>query len=333
MGIMIFWIVVFVVAVAALVKGSHWFLHGAERIGLSFGMSPFLIGVLIVGVGTSFPELVSSVAGVIKGIPEIVVANAVGSNIANILLVLGVIAVMGRKLEVSKNLIDLELPLLAISTVLFVGIVYDGQVHFLEAVMLFASYLIYLLYSIFSQGGETVGAVMEHQTAKIQRMAREEWSGMSQFVYQLKARKDYVFFVVGIALVLGGAKYLIDAVIALSEIWNIAPGVISVTAIAIGTSLPELFVSGRAVLDGKSEVAIGNILGSNAFNALMVVGLPGLFSTLPVDPATLAVGVPMMAAATLLFVLSGISKKLYHWEGMMFLMLYVFFILKLFNIV
>jgi len=327
------WVLVFVVAVGALVKGSHWFLHGAERIGLNLGLSPFVIGVLIVGIGTSFPELVSAIAGVLKGVPEIVVANAVGSNIANILLVIGTIAIIGRKLEVTKNLIDLELPLLAISTVLFLGIVYDGAVHPIEAAMLFAAYLVYLLYSIFSEGGETVGAAMEHQAAKVQEMAREKWWGLSQFMYAIKSKKDYVLFVVGIIAIFLGAKYLIDSVIALSQILDIAPGVISITAIALGTSLPELFVSGRAVLDGKSEVAVGNILGSNAFNALMVVGIPGLFGTLPIDEKTLLIGIPIMALVTLLFIITGISKKIYHWEGMLFLILYVFFILKLFNVV
>jgi len=327
------WVLVFVISVGALVRGSHWFLHGAERIGLNLGLSPFVIGVLIVGIGTSFPELVSAIAGVIKGVPEIVVANAVGSNITNILLVIGVIAIIGRKLEVTKNLIDLELPLMAISTVLFLVIVYDGVVHPIEAGMLFAAYLIYLLYSVFSQGGETVGTAMEHQAKKVQEMAREQWWGLSRFMYTLKSKKDYIFFVIGIAVIFLGAKYLIDSVIALSRILNIAPGVISITAIALGTSLPELFVSGRAVLDGKSELAVGNILGSNAFNALMVVGIPGLFGPLPIDEKTLTIGIPIMALVTLLFIITGISKKIHHWEGMLFLLLYVFFILKLFSII
>jgi len=140
-------------------------------------------------------------------------------------------------------------------------------------------------------------------------------------------------FVVGIVAIFLGAKYLIDSVIALSQILDIAPGVISITAIALGTSLPELFVSGRAVLDGKSEVAVGNILGSNAFNALMVVGIPGVFGALPIDEKTLTIGIPIMALVTFLFIITSMSKRIYHWEGMLFLILYVFFILKLFSVV
>jgi len=329
----IVWSVIFIMSLGALVKGSHWFLHGAERIGLNLGMKPFLIGVLIVGIGTSFPELISAIAAILNDVNEVVVANAVGSNIANILLVIGVAAIIGRKLEVTKDLIDLELPLLAISTVLFLGIVFDGVVLPLEALMLFAAYLIYLVYSLWTQEeGAAASPVIEHQAGRIKEMARE-YHGLSRVVHEVKVHKDYIFFAIGVALVLLGAKYLIDSVIVLSRILDIAPGIISVTAIAFGTSLPELFVSGRAVLDGKSEVAVGNILGSNAFNALMVVGIPGLFTVLPVDEGTLSVGVPIMALAALLFIISGISKRLYHWEGMMFIILYFFFLFKLFGIV
>ena len=114
---------------------------------------------------------------------------------------------------------------------------------------------------------------------------------------------------------------------------NIAKGVISITAIAFGTSLPELLVSVKAARMGKSELAVGNVFGSNAFNALMVVGIPGLFSTLTLDTATLSFGIPAMAIVTLIFIISGISRTIYHWEGMMFLMLYFLFILKFVGLV
>lgn len=329
----IFWTVIFIFSLGALVKGSHWFLHGAERIGLNLGMRPFLIGVLIIGIGTSFPELIAAFAAILGNVPEVVVSNAVGSNIANILLVIGVIAIIGRRLEVTKDLVDLELPLLAISTVLFLGIIFDGVVLPLEALMLFSAYLIYLVYSLFTQEeGAAASPVIEYQAEKIKKMSREHF-GFSRVVHEVKKRKEYILFALGILLVLGGAKYLIDSVIVLSGLLDIAPGVITITAVAFGTSLPELFVAGRAVLEGKSEVAVGNVLGSNAFNALMVVGVPGLFVALPVDEKTLAVGVPVMALATLLFVISGISKRLYHWEGMMFIILYLFFLFKLFGVV
>jgi cation:H+ antiporter len=324
--------IVFLVSLAVLVKGSDWLLSGAEKVGLSLGLSPFVIGVILVGIGTSFPELMSGIAGVLSGIPEIVVANAAGSNIANILLVVGTIAIIARHISIVRDLIALELPLLAISTFLFLGSVYDGEVTFFEAIILCLSYGIYIAYSMSSgEAGASIAAV--EKTAELKEEVEEKETGFSQFMDDLYALKDYGLLFVGAAAVYFGATYLIDSVITLSTILNIAPGVISITAIAFGTSLPELTVSIRAIALGKTEVAIGNVLGSNAFNALMVVGIPGLFSVLPVDEQTLTIGVPAMALVTLIFIISTVSKKLYHWEGMMFLLAYIFFVLKLFGVI
>ncbi|MFC1615136.1 calcium/sodium antiporter [Patescibacteria group bacterium] len=326
------WVLVFVVSLTALVKGSHWFLNGAERLGIRLGFSPFVIGALIVGIGTSLPELMSAFSAIIQGVPEIVVANATGSNIANILLVLGIVAIMGRRLEVTRSLIDLELPLFAISTVLFLGIVYDGQVLQIESMLLFITYLIYFIYSL-AGGKEKASTVVAEKSKELQEFAETERWGLINILRKVNHFRDQILFVVGLVAVLVGAKYLIDSVIQLSALLEIAPGIISISAIAIGTSLPELTVSGRAVLQGKSEVAVGNILGSNAFNALFVVSLPGLFGTLPVDPITLSIGIPIMALATFLFIIVGISRRIYHWEGMMFLVLYSFFLFKIFGII
>ncbi len=326
------WILLFLISLIALVKGSHWFLHGAEHLGLRFGFSPFVIGALIVGIGTSLPELISSFSAIIQDVPEIVVANAVGSNIANILLVLGIIAIMGRRLEVTRSLIDLELPLFAISTVLFLGIVYDGRVLQIESVLLFITYLIYFIYSLVG-GKESASTLVVEKGKELQKFVENEKWGIMYILRRMTYFKDQILFVVGLVAILLGAKYLIESVVQLSILLNMAPGIISISAIAIGTSLPELMVSGRAVLNGKSEVAIGNILGSNAFNLLFVVGLPGLFGVLFVGESTLLVGLPVLAIATFLFIIVGISRRIYHWEGMMFLVLYVFFLLKIFKIV
>jgi len=128
-----------------------------------------------------------------------------------------------------------------------------------------------------------------------------------------------------------GAKYLIDSVVHIANLFNVQSALISITAVAVGTSLPELIVSTKAAMAGKSDLAIGNIFGSNSFNILMVVGIPALFTRLEVDPVTLRTGIPIMAAATFLFLVSGISKRIYLWEGAMFIMFYVFFIGKLFH--
>ena len=310
---LLLWIIVFLVALAALVKGADWLIASAEKIGLALGLSPFVVGVTIVGVGTSFPELISSFVAAWQGVPEVVVANAVGSNIANILLIVGLSAMIGRKLVVAKDLIDLDLPLLASSMVLAFGVLWDGSVSLGESVMLLLAYGVYLLYTILHTSDEK-SATTKKTTASRPKIS---W-------------RDIALLVCGFAALLLGAKYLIDALVQLSRIFNVGAGVIAITAVAIGTSLPELLVSIKAARKGRSDMALGNIFGSNIFNGLVVIGLPGLFVRLPIDAQTVTIGIPAMMLATSLFVISGISRRIHVWEGAFYLLLYALFIAKLF---
>lgn len=307
---LIIWLIIFIASLALLIKSSDWLLASSEKIGLAIGLSPFVIGITIVAFGTSFPELVSSFVAVAQGIPEVVVANAVGSNIANILIVIGFSVVIARKLKVSKNLIDLDLPLLAISTAIFMIIAWDGQVVFMESIFLLITYGVYMVFSLFYP-----------EEAPEEKSIRPKVSP-----------KDLMFLFIGIICLAIGAKFLIDSVMVLSELLNITTGIIAITAVAFGTSLPELIVSVKAALKGKSEVALGNVFGSNVFNVLVVVGLPGIFSTLPIDEKTFALGLPMLVIVTILFVFSGISKRIHVQEGILYILLYVLFTAKLFEI-
>ena len=327
----IFWIIVFIVSLGVLVKGADWLITSAEKIGLSLGLSPFIVGVTIVGVGTSFPELISSFVAVFKGVPDVVAANAIGSSIANILLIVGISAVIGKRLIVTKSLIDLDLPLLAISTVLLLGVVWDKQITFGESLLMLVTYGIYLLYTVLHKDTEDTGEIAEFLPSRQERRKHIAAHNKEEFTRPTLVAKDFILLIVGILGLVFGAKYLIDALVNLSAMLNIATGVIAITAVAVGTSLPELLVSVKAALQKKSEIALGNIFGSNVFNVLVVIGLPGLFRVLPVDSQTFTIGVPTMALATLLFVISGISRRIHMWEGAFYLSVYVLFIAKLFN--
>lgn len=319
----IFWGIVFIISLTVLLKGADYLIENAEKIGLSRGISPFIVGVVIVGIGTSLPELVAAVVASIQGVTEIVPANAIGSNIANILLVLGVTAVVTKKLFVEKNLIYLDLPMLAAATLLFLGVAADTtlledgsngpMVTRGEAAFLVLTYLVYLGYSLFYQDD-----YIKKIKSAIDR-PEVTWA-------------NYWLLALGAAGVVLGGKYVVDSTVKLAEIFEIGVGVIAVFAIALGTSLPELFVSVRAAQKGKPELSFGNILGSNVFNMLMLVGLPGLIQPLALDEKTFSIGIPALIIATFILVISGISNKVHLWDGAMYLMLYTLFIAKLFGI-
>ena len=311
------WIGVFIGSLLALLKGSDWLLRGAERIGVHFKLSRFTIGVLIVGVGTSLPELASSISAIFHGMTEIASANVIGSNIYNILFIIGITAIIGKKLTVTKDLMDSELPIFLVATIIFLGVAYDGKIGFVEALLLFLGYLIYLFHTL--RDTEDFNPVVTDVKRDV-KLLRSKLGGI------------FLVFFLGLAGVLAGAKFMVDAVIQIAEVLHIAPEIVSLTAVALGTALPELFISIRALKQGKSDIAIGNVFGSNAFNLLMVIGVTGLFSTVTISSVSYTIGLPMLAASTFIFLVFGISKSVYRWEGFMLLVLFAFFILRVLGI-
>ena len=332
---LLLWGAVFAITLVLVVKGADWFLDSAEKIGVAAGLSSFVIGVVIVGLGTSLPELVSAIAAVLQGASELVAANVVGSNIANILLIVGLAAAVGGKLAVSKNLIDLDIPLLTIATAFGVFVMYDGIVMSTEALFLLASFLVFLVYST-RNGGTIDDSEDIQQLFSFER--RRPKIGITNVGDDPKIKmtekvtvRDFVWLFVGLVALVGGGRYLVESVVQTSMILNIGVGVISLVAVAVGTSLPELAVSMKAALQAKHEVALGNIFGSNVFNILLVLGLPGLFAPLVVDDATLGLGLSVMVVATVFFIISGMSKRIHSYEGALYILVYGFFLGKLFG--
>ncbi|MCD6283694.1 calcium/sodium antiporter [bacterium] len=332
------WIIIFIISLIVLVKGADLVLDSAERIGLSLGLSSFIVGAIIVGAGTSLPELASSLAAVFKNATEIVPANAIGSNICNILLVIGLSAVIGKKLSVRKNLIDLDIPLLLISTLLFLGIAWDKKITLFEAILLLIAYIVYFLYTLVHKDEEEeLYAVIPNHEKKRKTLfvpIRRRYRAVKEVkVKRPKLRfRDFIFLFLGILGLVFGAKYLVESIIHLSEIFNIAKGVIAITAVALGTSLPELIVSVKAAYTNRPDMVLGNIFGSNVFNILLVIGVPGVIKTLYIDEKTFIIGIPFLLFATLIFLVSGLSKRIHIWEGLMYLTVYILFIGKLFGL-
>jgi cation:H+ antiporter len=311
-GTLALWIVIFVVSLLALVKSADWFTEGAEELGLFFGMPSYVVGLTIVAIGTSLPELVSSIFAVAGGSPEIVVGNVVGSNITNICLVLGLAAILGGRLFVSREIVKIDLPMLASSAALLGLTALDGTISRPEGVLLLAGALIYSVYGL----------------SKIEAAVQQDFK-----LERGRLRPLVAFRLVGGAVILYfAAEYTIKSVIELSTLLDVGTDVIAISAVALGTSLPELVVSLVAARRGKLEIAIGNVLGSNVFNAFAVVGIPALIVPLPVTHPVLTIGLPFMGVATVLYFFMAQDREVTRWEGMPLVLLYILFLGTLFKL-
>ncbi len=294
---------IFAISLAALLKASDWFVAAAERIGLSLGISPFIIGVTIVAFGTSLPELATSIAAVHSGSSEIVVGNVIGSNVTNILLVLGLTAIVGKKITLDFDVWDIDMPLLLASAVFLYFALSDGSISIIEAVLFIVALAVFLLKSF----GEA---------DKDEEQAKASW-------------KDYALLVLGGVVVYFGATYTIYAIEKIATQLGVNQDFIALSVLALGTSLPEVVVSIAAARKGKPGIAVGNVLGSNIFNTYAVMGIPSLIGTLVIPDSINDFSLPFMVFVTIIFAVICLSKRISRWEGMMLVIFYGFFIVEL----
>ena len=292
---------IFIVSIAALLWASDRFVESAERIGLSLGISPFIIGVTIVAFGTSLPELATSVVAVMNGEPGIVIGNVVGSNITNIALVLGLTAVVVKNIDLEYNLWHIDIPFLWGSAFLLFFACLDGKISVYEALLFLGGIGIFLAYSL--KGNDRPDKA-DRPTAS--------W-------------KDYALMIAGGAIVSFSATGVIGAITEISAILEIAPSVIALSAVAIGTSLPEVAVSLAAARKGKASIAVGNAIGSNVFNTFVVMAIPRFFGELTVPAEMITIYLPLMIVMTILLGVMSNNRKITRWEGMMLLLFYLWY--------
>ncbi|MEM9976716.1 MAG: calcium/sodium antiporter [Cyanobacteria bacterium P01_D01_bin.2] len=312
-------LLIFVLSLVTLVKASDFFTDAAETLGLALGLPPFIVGVTIVSMGTSLPELLSSLVGIFQGAPEVVAGNVIGSNIANICLVVGTAAIMSTKiLRVMYNLISVDLPLFVGSALLFALMALSDRTFTRgESLILVIGYIVYLFYILKSSDEEAQGQTSATDTPP-DTAAR--------------SLRELLILVLSGIFIFIGANYTIESLIQISDRLNIGRDVIAISAVALGTSLPELMVTINAALKGKAELAVGNVVGSNIFNIFVVIGIPGLFTSLPVSEQILTYSVPTLLAASLLMFFTVQDNKITTWEGWLFMMLYAWFMGTVFGL-
>lgn len=275
-----------------LVKGADRFVEGASGLAEKFGIPQLVIGLTIVAMGTSLPEAAVSVSAALKGSAEITIGNIVGSNIMNILLILGLTSVI-TSVAVQRSTVKYEIPFVVMVSALLMGLgLTDNVVGVMDGIILWALMLCYLLYLLRMA---KKGAGMPDETAEVAKEQTES-GGMSVF-------KMLLFTLMGGVMIVIGSDVAVDAATQLARIFGMSERLIGLTIVAFGTSLPELVTSVTAAVKGKADIAVGNIVGSNIFNILFVVGTSALITPVAYVSDFMVDSIACIASAVLLWIL------------------------------
>ncbi|WP_321492946.1 calcium/sodium antiporter [uncultured Desulfobacter sp.] len=303
-----------------LVWSANLFIEGAAAAAVHWGMPPLLIGMVIVGFGTSLPEILVSVMSALQGSSGIALGNAYGSNIANIGLILGITALI-NPVTVNSRVLKNELPILSLGTAVAGYQAFDGNVSRLDAWALLACFLALIVWSI--QNG------LREETDSLAKEVKTQMTPGSMSIGSAVFK-----IVVGLVLLLASSRLLVWAAVNISRLLGVSDLIIGLTVVAVGTSLPELASSVIAARKGAHDIAVGNVLGSNLFNTLAVVGVAGVIHPLSVPPEILYRDLLVMGLFTVsLFILcygfKGRQGRINRWEGLMLLLSYIVYTLYL----
>jgi cation:H+ antiporter len=307
----------FLLGLAALVAGAEALVRGASKIALSLGISPLVVGLTIVALGTSSPEVAVSVGAVLNGSTDIAVGNVVGSNVFNVLFILGVSALI-TPLVVHSQIIRQEVPIMIGASVVLVVMVLDGRLGRWESAMLLALLVGYMVFLVRQSRAESVEVREEYEGA-----VRRPGAWDSHWAVQV------LLIVLGLGLLVLGSEWLVDAAVAFARALGVSDLVIGLTIIAAGTSMPEVATSIMATLRGERDIAVGNVIGSNTFNILGCLGLSGVVSSagLGIAPSVLNFDLWVMVAVAFaslpVFLL---RNEIGRRRGLMFLTFYVAYV-------
>lgn len=278
-----------IIGFGLLVWGAERFVHGAAAIAKNFGISPLIIGLTVVGIGTSAPEILISIVAASQGNPALAVGNALGSNITNIALVLGITAIV-MPLTVKSETLRREYPIMFLIMLLALMLVMDNHLGQIDGLILISG-LFVMLYWMIQQGKKQKRDPMEKE--------------FEQEIPKISSQKAFLWFAIGLVLLIVSSRGLVWGSVNIAKAAGISDLVIGLTIVAIGTSLPELAASIMSALKKEHDIAIGNIIGSNMFNLLVVFGIPGLMSPHIIDSAILERDFPFMIGLSIaLFIMA-----------------------------
>ncbi|HSP29099.1 MAG TPA: calcium/sodium antiporter [Ilumatobacteraceae bacterium] len=318
-------IALLIAGLVALVGGAEFLVRGAARLAARTGMSSVVIGLTVVAFGTSAPELAGRVGDALRGGDEagaIAIGNVVGSNIANVLLVLGLAAAVGGSLFVAQRIVRLDVPIMIGASVLVLVFVLNEKLERIEGLVLLSALAVYLTWTLIAATrGSSPDIVTEYDEA-LDPKALAEASVLADIGYLL----------LGLILLVFGSQALVNSASDIATDLGVSDLVIGLTVVAIGTSLPEVATSVLAAMRGQRDLAVGNAIGSNLFNLLAVLGVTAVVSpnAIPVAASAVQVDIPVMVAvAVACLPLFANGYVLYRWEGIAFLVGYAGYLIWL----
>lgn len=308
-------IVSFLAGIALLVVGGELLVRGGSRLAVALGISPLVVGLTIVAFGTSAPELAVSLQAALAHRADLAIGNIVGSNISNVLLILGVSAIISP-LAVSQQLVRVDVPIMiGVSGVVFV-MALDGRITTVDGWILFAGIVGYTSFAIRKSRAENAAV-------------REEYAGAFQSGRAWGIAVHAGLVLLGLVVLTGGARLLIYAAVRIALALGMSEFVIGLTIVAVGTSLPELATSVVAVVHGERDIAAGNVVGSNLFNLLCVLGLTAVVvpGGIRVTPAALHFDLPVMIAVSFACLpIFFVGNRIERWEGGVFVVYYASYV-------
>ena len=295
-----------------LIWSADRFVDGAAATARYFGMPQLLIGIVIIGFGTSAPEMIVSALSALNGNPGIALGNAYGSNITNIALILGFTALI-LPLAVNSQVLKQELPMLIFVTALSAFLIMDGAVSRIDAWILLAAFAIYM--------GWTIWHGLKSRDDSLADEVLEELNTREN----MSLGKSIMWVLIGLALLMASSQLLVWGAVEIAHYFGVSDLIIGLTIVAVGTSLPELASSIMAARKGEVDLAVGNIIGSNLFNTLAVVGIAGSISPMQVGQEVFSRDMLVMAVLTVLLLIFGFGKRgrINRFEGLLFLFAYI----------
>ncbi len=309
-------IALFILGLVLLVAGAEFLVRGAAGLAARLGITPLVIGLTVVAFGTSAPELAVSVQAGLAGQPDIAVGNVVGSNIVNVLLILGISALI-VPLAVSQQLVRIDVPLLIGVSLVFLLMSLDGRIGRFDGLLLFAGIVAYILFALRLSRQESNQVADEY--------AQEFGSGQAMAALPLQI----VLIAAGLAMLVLGSHWLVNGAVTFARYLGVSELIIGLTIVAVGTSLPELATSVVAALRGERDIAVGNVVGSGIFNILAIAGIAAIVTPggLTVAPALLHFDMPVMiAAAVACLPIFAAGHLIPRWEGVIFVLCYAAYV-------